>query len=71
MAYVTQPDTGLGALKLDLSAKIYSVMQRLDDYRAYRETLVQLRELDNNQLADLGLSRSDIQRTAREAVYGV
>lgn len=70
MTYVTHTNTGLAALKLDISAAIYSVMQRYDDYRAYRETLVQLRELDDSQLADLGLNRSDIARTAHEAVFG-
>ena len=40
------------------------------DYRAYRTTLAELRDLNDRQLSDLGMRRSGLKRIAREAVYG-
>ncbi|QGX98945.1 DUF1127 domain-containing protein [Roseovarius faecimaris] len=71
MTFVAQHNTGFACLKLDIAAAIYAVMQRYDDYRAYRETLNQLRDLDDRQLADLGISRSEIAATAHKAAFGV
>ncbi|KFI30273.1 hypothetical protein CDV50_13210 [Haematobacter massiliensis] len=38
--------------------------------RLYRQTVAELRELSDRELADLQLSRSSIYSVAREAVYG-
>ena len=38
--------------------------------RAYRRTLAELRGLTDRQLDDLGVSRPDLERFARQAVYG-
>jgi uncharacterized protein YjiS (DUF1127 family) len=46
----------------------YSLAQRWVKFRSYRETLTELRSLDDRELADLGIGRSDITRLAREAV---
>jgi uncharacterized protein YjiS (DUF1127 family) len=70
MAFVTQNRRGLNALSLDISSKIYHVLQAWEDYRAYHRTVAELRELNTNQLADLGLNRSTIRSAAREAIYG-
>ena len=40
-------------------------------YRLFRRTVAELRGLTNRELSDLGLSRSGIIATAREAVYGI
>jgi uncharacterized protein YjiS (DUF1127 family) len=40
------------------------------DYRAYRATLGELGSLTDRQLGDLGLTRGELQATARRAVYG-
>jgi uncharacterized protein YjiS (DUF1127 family) len=41
-----------------------------NDYRAYRATLAELKDLTSRELSDVGLSRDALDRTAREAVYG-
>ncbi len=40
----------------------------LDDYRLYRQTVRELSNLSDRELADLNISRWDIERIAREAV---
>ena len=70
MAYVTHSRSGSDALKLEISASIYGLMQRWEEKRAYRKTVAELRRLDAAQLADLGLHYSEITRVAREAVHG-
>ncbi len=37
-------------------------------WAAYQQTIRELTALDNRQLADLGITRSDIQRIARDHV---
>jgi uncharacterized protein YjiS (DUF1127 family) len=46
----------------------YSLAQKWLQFRNYRETVSELRSLDDRELADLGIGRSDITRLAREAV---
>ncbi|MFK7938303.1 MAG: DUF1127 domain-containing protein [Roseovarius sp.] len=70
MAFVTQNTTGLSALTLDISGKIYHVFQSVENYRNYRKTLNELSSLNARQLADLGLNRSNLRATAHEAIYG-
>jgi uncharacterized protein YjiS (DUF1127 family) len=41
------------------------------DYRAYRRTLGELRDLNDRHLSDLGMHRDGLKRIAREAVYGI
>lgn len=48
-----------GAIKADFA-----------DFRAYRKTVAKLSILSNRQLDDLGISRSEINASAKEAVYG-
>ncbi len=40
-------------------------------FRNYRRTVSELSALDDRELADLGIGRSDISRLAREAVMQV
>jgi uncharacterized protein YjiS (DUF1127 family) len=40
-------------------------------YRAYRSTLAELASLSDRELADLGLRRDALKRTAREAAYRI
>lgn len=70
MAFVTQNNSGLNALSLDISSKIYHALQAWADYRDYRNTVAALRDLNGRQLADLGMNRSMIRSAAHEAVYG-
>ncbi|TNC74952.1 DUF1127 domain-containing protein [Rubellimicrobium roseum] len=47
-----------------------SLGQRVAQYRAYRQTLSELGQLTDRELADLGLHRSQITEIATEAAYG-
>lgn len=47
-----------------------SAWAKYQQYRLFRETVNELKSLPNRDLADLGISRSAIIATAREAVYG-
>lgn len=39
----------------------------LEEQRAYRKTVAELERMDDRELADIGMSRVDIRRIAREA----
>jgi uncharacterized protein YjiS (DUF1127 family) len=54
-----------GDAKMSLPHIAYSLAQRWMQFRNYRETVSELRSLDDR---DLGIGRSDITRLAREAV---
>ncbi len=66
--------TGMNATQVQLGYGAATTFQRLvaqfNTYRLYRKTVNELQGLSNRDLADLGLSRSGITATAREAVYG-
>jgi uncharacterized protein YjiS (DUF1127 family) len=40
------------------------------DYRLYRQTLNELGAMSDRDLADIGISRVQVEDIAREAVYG-
>ena len=42
------------------------IRQTLKKWSAYQQTVRELAALDNRQLNDLGISRTDIQKIARE-----
>lgn len=54
----------------DVSAAAYAALQRFVNYRLYRRTIRELSQLGAQDLADLGLHRSEIRRVAWESVYG-
>jgi uncharacterized protein YjiS (DUF1127 family) len=43
---------------------------RIVTWKRYNRTVTELQALSNRELADLGISRGDIARIAREAVRG-
>lgn len=43
--------------------------ERYAKYKTYRETLTELQSLSGRELADLGLSRSNLKSVAYEAAY--
>lgn len=57
-----------GDAQMSLPHIAYTLTQRWMKFRNYRETINELRALDDRELADLGIGRSDITRLAREAV---
>jgi len=42
------------------------IRQTLKKWAAYQQTVRELSALDNRQLSDLGIARTDIQRVARD-----
>jgi uncharacterized protein YjiS (DUF1127 family) len=44
------------------------IRQTLKNWAAYQQTVRELAALDNRQLSDLGIVRTDIQKIARENV---
>jgi uncharacterized protein YjiS (DUF1127 family) len=42
------------------------IRQTLKKWSAYQQTVRELTALDNRQLSDLGITRADIQKIARE-----
>ena len=42
------------------------IRQTLKKWAAYQQTVRELASLDNRQLSDLGITRTDIQRVARD-----
>ena len=70
MTFATFHRAGSSALHMQLSSALYHMAQRFDDYRQFRRTVAELRDLNNAQLKDMGLNRSEMVRVAHEAVYG-
>ena len=70
MAFANNTARAGKGLNVDLSAAVYTAMQSVSDFRAYRRTVKELSNLGSSELADLGLHRSEIRRVATEVVYG-
>jgi uncharacterized protein YjiS (DUF1127 family) len=47
------------------------IRQTLKKWAAYQQTVRELAALDNRQLTDLGITRADIQRIARDHARGL
>jgi len=62
------------SLASDFEADLGSVLNRARDawmqYRTYRRTLSELRDLSDRGLRDLDFSRDDLSAIARRDVYG-
>ncbi|WP_456388703.1 DUF1127 domain-containing protein [Profundibacter sp.] len=71
MAFATEIHAANGDITGHVSAILKSATVRVANYRIYRKTVSELNMLTSRELADLGLSRSMIKRTALEAAYGL
>lgn len=47
-----------------------TLKSRYSTWKKYNRTVAELQSLSNRELSDLGMSRADIGRIAREAVRG-
>jgi len=68
MAYTTQTHAASPILGR-IAGTFTDLMERRAKYRVYRQTLNELSELSGRDLADLGISRSNIKSVAYEAAY--
>ena len=48
---------------------LQSIVNRYRNYRKYQSTKRELSRLSSRELSDLGISRGEISRIARESVY--
>lgn len=46
-----------------------NIRQKIAQYVAYQRTVRELASLDNRSLNDLGITRADIKRVARDSAY--
>ncbi|MCD2176917.1 DUF1127 domain-containing protein [Rhizobium sp. C1] len=45
-----------------------NIARSFNNWRKYRQTVVELDRMSNRELSDLGIARDEIQRVARAAV---
>ena len=64
----------LRGVNSDLGGRISAVLKSYEDYRrrraVFRQSLRELRNLSDRELADLGIHRSMIAQLAHEAAFG-
>lgn len=52
----------------DREGKTMNLIRNYRNWRTYRQTVAELERLSNHNLADLGIERAEIKKTARRAV---
>ena len=67
MAYLTNTTASNTSLFAQLRGLFATAANRYKQHRVYRQTLEELSDLSNRELADLGLHRSDLRRVAMDA----
>jgi uncharacterized protein YjiS (DUF1127 family) len=68
MAYFTETHETPISVRFSIAAT--SLVKDIKNYRMYRKTIAELEKQSNRTLEDLGLNRSGIKASARQAVYG-
>ena len=72
MAYASNTQSAArNGLAARLDAVLIDIRARLARRRVYKQTFAELAQLSDRELADLGLSRSEIRRVAFQAAYEV
>lgn len=69
MAYATDTRAAGASLGQTISEFRAAMTDRLAKYKLYRSTMDELARLDDRDLTDLGISRSDIRDIAKDAAY--
>lgn len=69
MAYVATHTEHVHGLKDQFTTWLARLAERRAKYKAYRTTLNELRALSTRDLADLGISPSNIRSIAYQAAY--
>ncbi|MEM6729193.1 MAG: DUF1127 domain-containing protein [Pseudomonadota bacterium] len=70
MAYATAPITARFDLVTRMRAAAAGAAEAWTQWRLYRTTFVELSDLSDRELDDLGIARADLKRIARETTYG-
>ena len=70
MAFASTSHSYQAGLKDRFFALLQEASARLGRHRLYKRTLNELGELNNRELADLGLCRANLRSVAYEAAYG-
>ena len=71
MAFFSDTQSNGASLSARVSAWWDGVKAETARRRVMRATYAELAALSDRELADLGMSRAEISRVAREAAYGV
>ena len=72
MAYASNTQSAArNGLATRFDALLIDIRARLARRRVFNQTLHELSQLSNRELADLGLSRTEIRRVAWQAAYEV
>lgn len=69
MTFMTDSRTGGLSITARISEYRDTLATRASQYRKYRNTLIELRNLTDRELSDLGLARGNIKGIALEAAY--
>lgn len=67
MAIISEIGTRRGASSSNPLAFVDALVARISRYAMYRRTMNELSALNDRELADLGLNRSQLSRVARQA----
>lgn len=70
MAYANDMNSAAQVRSSSFGGLFKSISERFARYRVYRETMQELSQLNDRDLADLGLSRASLRAVAYEAAYG-
>lgn len=70
MALLTDTSRAHSGFAQRINDAVSRLANRYANYRLYRRTYEELASLSNAELDDLGISRYDIDRIARDSVYG-
>ncbi|MEM6939914.1 MAG: DUF1127 domain-containing protein [Pseudomonadota bacterium] len=71
MAYVSTTQSKRSIFAARASSALQKLMSRYAKFQAYRETYNALSALSNRDLADLGISRSEVAYLAKKAAQEV
>lgn len=70
MTDLTQSHVAPTGLSARISAAWTGLGERLAKYRLYRQSVEELAQLTDRDLADIGLTRAALRASVREAIYG-
>ena len=70
MAFANLTRSGEWGIRHQLSSVVGRLVEQYRRYRVYRQTIGELKVLNDRDLADLGIHRSAIPSIALDAAYG-